>query len=222
MPTSVSKWSNFHNNNLCNWSSFNQSSINLRFIPVNGGGQIYLTLTAISPTSTLHLAQFMASSFSKPTLLLSFSTCLFHFFFGLPCFLLLFTSNSNTFLKIMPIIPSQHMPVPSHSTHLCHLNHCFLQSIQREVLLHVHNYCWVIFLVKLLMLSMEDKTQYWCFFIVYWVNDVFQHETVFTQFTTKWQIQCFIEKFWNLFRHSLLGKSRWDAQMWLELFCLRV
>ena len=47
------------------------------FILVNGGGQIYPTLAAISPTSTFHLARFMASSFSKPTLLLSFSTCIF-------------------------------------------------------------------------------------------------------------------------------------------------
>ena len=28
----------------------------------------------------------------------------------------------------MPIIPSQHMPIPSHSICLCHLNHCFLQT----------------------------------------------------------------------------------------------
>ena len=51
-------------------------------IPVNGGGQIYPTLTAISQTPTLHLARFMASLFSKPTLSLSFSTCFFHIFFG--------------------------------------------------------------------------------------------------------------------------------------------
>ena len=35
------------------------------------------SLTAISQIPTLHLAQFKASSFSKPTLLLSFSTCIF-------------------------------------------------------------------------------------------------------------------------------------------------
>ena len=39
------------------------------FIPVNEGGRIYPTLPAISPTPTLHLAQFFASSFFKPTLL---------------------------------------------------------------------------------------------------------------------------------------------------------
>ena len=73
-----------------------------RFIPVNSGGHIYPTLTAISLTPTFHLVPFMASSFSKPTLLLSFSTCVFHIFFGRPCFLLPFTSNSNAFLKTCP------------------------------------------------------------------------------------------------------------------------
>ena len=58
------------------------------FIPINGNGLIYPTLTAISPTTTLHLTRFMASSFSKTTLLLSFSTCVFHVFFGHPRFLL--------------------------------------------------------------------------------------------------------------------------------------
>ena len=76
------------------------------FIPVNGGGWIYPTLIAISPMPTLHFAQFKASSFSKPTLLLSFTTCIFHIFFGRHCFLLPFTSNSNFFLQTyMPIIP---------------------------------------------------------------------------------------------------------------------
>ena len=37
----------------------------------NRGDQLYPTLTAISPTPTLHIAWFKASSFSKPTLLLS-------------------------------------------------------------------------------------------------------------------------------------------------------
>ena len=37
-------------------------------IPLNGGGRIYPTLTAISPTPTLHLTRFKASSFSKPIL----------------------------------------------------------------------------------------------------------------------------------------------------------
>ena len=56
----------------------------------------------ISPTPTLHLAGFMTSFFSKPTLLLSFSTCIFHAFFGHPHFFLPFTSNSNTFHKTCP------------------------------------------------------------------------------------------------------------------------
>ena len=75
--------------------------------PLNRGGQIYPTLTVIFPTPTLHLARFMASSFSKLTLLLSFSTCIFHNFFGCPCFLLPFTSNSQSFSQNMPIIPPQ-------------------------------------------------------------------------------------------------------------------
>ena len=64
--------------------------------------RIYLTLTAISHPPTLHLAWFKAPSFSKQTLLLSFSTCIFHVFFGRPHFLLPFTSNSNAFLKTCP------------------------------------------------------------------------------------------------------------------------
>ena len=88
------------------------------FISVNEGGRIYLTLTAISPTPALHLARFKASSSSEPTLLLCFSTCVFHIFCGCPCFLLLFTSNSKCFFQNMPIIPLKHMPVPSHSIHL--------------------------------------------------------------------------------------------------------
>ena len=72
------------------------------FIPIKGGGWIYPNLTAISLTPTLYLAQFKASSFSKPTLLLYFSTWVFHIFFGCPRFLLPFTSNSNVFLKTCP------------------------------------------------------------------------------------------------------------------------
>ena len=40
--------------------------------------------------------------FLQATLLLFFSTCIFHIFLGHPCFLLPFTSNSNTFLKTCP------------------------------------------------------------------------------------------------------------------------
>ena len=55
--------------------SINQSiQFWFRLIPVNGDGRIYPALTEISLTSTFHLARFMASSFSKPTLLLSFSS----------------------------------------------------------------------------------------------------------------------------------------------------
>ena len=96
----MSDWSAMDNFKTCN---VNPISIKfwsrLQYIPINGGGQIYRGLTAISPNPTLHLARFKASSFSKPTLLLSFSTCVFHIFFGCFHFLLPFTSNSNTFFK---------------------------------------------------------------------------------------------------------------------------
>ena len=62
----------FHNNSIQFWS---------RFIPVNRGDRIYPTLRAISPTATLHLVRFEASSFSKPTLLLSYSTYTFQVVF---------------------------------------------------------------------------------------------------------------------------------------------
>ena len=90
------------------------------FIPVNEGGRIYTTLPAISPTPTLHLARFFASSFFKPTLLLSFSTCDLHVFLGHPRFPLPSTSNSNTFLKKNTRHPSSWPthPVSSHSIHL--------------------------------------------------------------------------------------------------------
>ena len=46
-----------------------------------------------------------------------------------PHFLLPFTSNSNTFLKTCSSSLLNTCPYNySHSIHLCHLNHCFLQS----------------------------------------------------------------------------------------------
>ena len=80
------------------------------YIYIYLGGQIYPTLIALSPIPTLHLPRFKASSFSNPTLLLSFSTSIVHVFFGRPCFLLPFTSNFNAFLR------SKHAHHPS-STH---------------------------------------------------------------------------------------------------------
>jgi len=65
-------------------------------------GWLGFTPAAISLTLILHLARFMASFFSKPMLLLSFSTCIFHVFFGRPGFLLPLTSNSNAFLRMCP------------------------------------------------------------------------------------------------------------------------
>ena len=82
-----------------------QSSIQFwsGFIPVNEVGWIHPNLPAISPTPTLHLAWFLASSFFKPTLLLS-STFDLHVFLGHPRFLFPFTSNSNAFLKTSSLL----------------------------------------------------------------------------------------------------------------------
>ena len=68
-----------------------------RVYPLNGGGRIYPTLTATSPTPTLHLAQFLAS-FSKPTLLFSFSTCVFQTKKTFYCFST--STNKNVVFKI--------------------------------------------------------------------------------------------------------------------------
>ena len=43
-----------------------------RFIPINKGGRIYNTLAAISPTTTLHLPRFMASSLFREILQIIF------------------------------------------------------------------------------------------------------------------------------------------------------
>ena len=94
------------------FTSINQSiQFWAAFIPVNGGSWIYHILAVISPTSTLHLAWFVASFFSKPTLLLS-STCISHIFFGRPCFLLPFTSTPTLCSKHARTI-SFHSPLPS-------------------------------------------------------------------------------------------------------------
>ena len=96
-------------------------SIRSGFIPVNGGDRIYPSLTAISPTPTFHLARFMASCFSKPTLLLSFSTSVFHVFFGRPRFLLplslqtltLFSKRAHHPSSTYALNISLHSPLPS-------------------------------------------------------------------------------------------------------------
>ena len=52
--------------------SSSPSNFDLGLSPfINGDARIYPTLTAISPTPTLHLTWFKASSFSKPILLLT-------------------------------------------------------------------------------------------------------------------------------------------------------
>ena len=79
------------------------------------------------PQSNSNLTQFTVSSFSKPTLLLSFSTCVFHVFFGCPYFLLPFTSNSTAFLKTCP--SSLLNTCPYHLIPFAFaIVHCFLQS----------------------------------------------------------------------------------------------
>ena len=86
------------------------------FILVNRSGQIYPTLTTISPTPTLHLAQFMTSFFSLQTNTLAL---LLHL--RLPHLLWSSLLPLARHFKLqhisqnMPIIPTQHMPVPSHS-----------------------------------------------------------------------------------------------------------
>ena len=83
-----------------------------RFIPVNRSGQIFPTLTAISPTPTLHLAWFKASYFSNQH---SFSPPLASFTSSLVIFTSSFHSlQIQRFSQNMPIIPPLHMPVPSH------------------------------------------------------------------------------------------------------------
>ena len=93
------------------WSGFNAK---------NGGGRIYPTLTAISPTPlSISLdswhppsPSFIVSSTSSLVALASSSL---HF-------------KLQRFSQTLPFIPPQHMPVPSHSIRLFHLNYCFLQS----------------------------------------------------------------------------------------------
>ena len=83
-----------HYNTNC-WVSIYSQSINpilIWVIPVNGGGGIY---------PTLHLdSKHPPSPNQHP--LLSFSTRVFHIFFGRPHLLLPLTSNSNAFLKTCP------------------------------------------------------------------------------------------------------------------------
>ena len=101
----LSSSSQFVNKNrTCLQNMKSSSSIQFwsRFIPVNRGGQIYPTATAISRTPTLHLARFKSSSLSKPTLLLSLSTCVFLVFLGRPRLILPFISNYNAFLRTCP------------------------------------------------------------------------------------------------------------------------
>ena len=95
----------------------------IRVYPINRGGRIYPTLTAISSTPTLHRSIQGIFLLQLPTLLLSVSTCVFHVFVLWSSLLpLAFTSNSSAFLKTCPSYPSLthacmaislHSPLPS-------------------------------------------------------------------------------------------------------------
>ena len=119
------------------WSNFNMTPKS----PFRG--VVIMKLLLLLPHSNSNLSnshspsRSMAFSFSKPTLLLSFSTCVFHVF-GHPRFLLPVVSNSSTFLITCPS-SLQQMPVPSHSICFCYLNHCFLQCQ------HLHYYNGLLF-----------------------------------------------------------------------------
>ena len=94
------------------------------FIPVNRGGQIYNSSNLYNSHSlsrSIHGVRFLKTN--ALTLLLQLH---------LPCLL---CSSSlplaphfklQRFSQNVPNIPPQHMPLPPHSIHLCHLNHCFL------------------------------------------------------------------------------------------------
>ena len=106
-------------------SSSSSSNFWSGFLPINGGGRIYPTLTAIFPTPTLHLARFKASSFSKPTLLLSFSTCIF------TSSLVILASSCPTVQTSTLFSKYAHHPS---STHACtislHLEYLLLEKIK--------------------------------------------------------------------------------------------
>ena len=69
-------------------------------------GILLLQTNTLAVLRHLHLPHLLRSSFLPLAL-----------HFKLQCF-----SQNVTIM----IIPPQHMPIPSHFIHLCHLNHCFL------------------------------------------------------------------------------------------------
>ena len=85
--------------------SMNQSinPILIRVYPVNRGDWIYPSgnlSNSHSPSCSIHGVLFLQTN--ALALLLHFSTCIFHIFFGRPRFLLPLTSNSNAFLRTCP------------------------------------------------------------------------------------------------------------------------
>ena len=92
-----------------------------------------------SPSRSIHGVLFLQINALTLLLLLCLSCLLWSF--SLP-FALHF--ELRCFSQNMPIIPPQHMPVPSHFICLCHLNHCFRQSQHlHQVLcpLFLHQFC---------------------------------------------------------------------------------
>ena len=97
------------------------------FIPVNGGGWIYPTLKAISVTLSPSRSIQGILLLQTNTLVLLLTLCLSPLLWSssLP---LALHFKLQCFSQNMPIIPPQHMSIPSHSIRLSHLNHWFIQS----------------------------------------------------------------------------------------------
>ena len=73
----------------------------IRCCPLSGGGRIDLIPSAIARTLSLHLYRFRVSSFFKPIISVSSSTCFLQVFSCRLCFLLSLTSRSSATLKTL-------------------------------------------------------------------------------------------------------------------------
>ena len=107
--------------------SINQSiQFGSEFIPVNSGGCIYPSSNlsnSHSPYRSIHGVLFLQAHALALLPHLRLPRLLWSSLLPLASHFKLQRISQN-----VPIIPPQHMPVPSHSIRLCHLNHCFLQS----------------------------------------------------------------------------------------------
>ena len=103
------------------------------------------------------------------------------------------------FSQNMPTIPPQHMPIPSHSIRLCHLNHCFHQSqplhwglFKRikhvgQTLSNIVRWCWTVF----------DQ----CWIVLdAWVFKRIQHHPTMLDFSTRHKIMVY---FWKCFSQNM-------------------